>query len=77
MFSHNSGVVLNAFDSRNAMSGVTELCSFTILESVFLDIPRVCARSDTVKDNGSIYCLFKMPPGCVGGLCLVLMSAPR
>ena len=43
---------MSAFERRNAMSGVTEPCSFTKLESVFLDTPRVCAKFDAVKVNG-------------------------
>jgi len=67
---------LNAFDRRNAMSGVMVPRSFIILDSVFLDTLSSTAYSDTVRDNGSIYCLFKIPPGCVGGLFLVLISVP-
>ena len=66
-------MVLNAFDNRRAMSGVIEPRSLTIFDNVFLDIPNVSASSEMVSDKGSIYCLFNMPPGCVGGLFLVLI----
>lgn len=44
---------MNAFDNRSAMSGVIEPRSFTILDSVFRDTPKVDERLEMDKDNGS------------------------
>ena len=67
---------MNAFDNRKAITGLTEPCSLIILERVFLDTLSISESSETVKDKGSIYCLFKIPPGCVGGRLRFLIPNP-
>ncbi len=55
------------------MSGVIDPCSFTIIDTIFLEIPSVLASSEIDNESGSIYCLLNMPPGCVGGHFLILI----
>jgi hypothetical protein len=71
--SQRSGVVLNARESLKAMSGVIAPRSFTILEMVFRETPRIPASSVRDMDKGSKWWCFKMRPGCTGGLFLSLM----
>ena len=52
IFSHRSGVVLNARASLNAISGVIEPFSLRIFDSVFLETPNLSAVSVMVIDKG-------------------------
>ena len=62
-FSHSSGVVVKARDSRRAMSGLTPARSLTILESVLRETPRVWARADTDRPRGGQIVTLDDPAG--------------
>jgi hypothetical protein len=53
-FSQLSGVEFGkAFDKRNAISGVTDLCSLIIVDTAFRDTPSRIARSVIEISNGA------------------------
>ena len=54
MFNHNLGVVLKAFDKRNAISGVIAPFSFMILDRVFLETLKSSATSEIVKERKNL-----------------------
>ena len=62
-FNQSCGVVLNALDNLSAISAEIDPRWLMILETVFLDTPRIFANSDTVSPNGFKYCRHRIPPG--------------
>jgi hypothetical protein len=60
--------VSNARDKRRAKSGVMEPLPLIILDSVFLDMPKMDDSSVMVMDNSERQSSFRIFPGCVGFL---------
>ena len=76
MASQLSEVRPNAFERRNAISGLTALLPFNTRLNVEVATPRVVASSRPLMSLGSSYTELMNLPGC-GGLCIVISGSPR
>jgi len=67
---------LKARESLKAIPGVIEPRSFTILDAVFRDTPRILAKSVMEIDWGIKWWFFRIRPGGTGGLLRSLIMSP-